>query len=220
MKEPNAVCQHCGNPYWARPHRLAQGLAKFCSWECAKLGGRRNYGKKNPNWKGGWTDVKRKRFVKTCEICSREFETSKQSVKYCSKSCAAHGCKKGPKVGHRGINSSGYVVITQPDGSRALEHRLVWEATHGPIPPRHVIHHINRDRTDNRLENLQLLSAGEHSTLHNREDQKQPIRMARCHPDRRQKARGLCGMCYQREFRAKKLGLPSLLRDESQTETG
>lgn len=214
MKQPNAVCQYCGEPYWARPHRLSRGLAKFCSWECAKLGGRRKYGERNPNWKGGWTDAKRKRFVKTCEICSREFETGRRSVRYCSKSCAAHGCKKGPRVGHRAINSRGYVVVTQPDGSRVLEHRLVWEAAHGRIPSRHVIHHINRERTDNRLENLQLLSWGEHSALHNREEPKMSARTPTCHPDRKHRAHGLCGACYQRELRAKQRGLPPPPMDE------
>lgn len=45
-------------------------------------------------------------------------------------------------------------------------HRLVWEEAHGPIPNGHHIHHKSGDKTDNRLENLELLSHGEHSAEH------------------------------------------------------
>jgi hypothetical protein len=32
-----------------------------------------------------------------------------------------------------------------------------------------VVHHINQDRQDNRLENLQLMSRADHAALHNQE---------------------------------------------------
>lgn len=42
-------------------------------------------------------------------------------------------------------------------------HRLVWLTFNGPVPSGKVINHINEDKTDNRLENLNLLSVKENN---------------------------------------------------------
>ena len=42
-----------------------------------------------------------------------------------------------------------------------LVHRLVWEAFNGPVPDGLEINHINEDKTDNRLENLNLMTPSE-----------------------------------------------------------
>lgn len=44
---------------------------------------------------------------------------------------------------------------------RLLVHRIVWEAFNGPIPEGMQVNHINEDKTDNRLENLNLMTRKE-----------------------------------------------------------
>jgi HNH endonuclease len=45
-------------------------------------------------------------------------------------------------------------------------HREVWIAAHGPIPDGYHVHHKNGDRTDNRPQDLELITHSEHSSLH------------------------------------------------------
>lgn len=60
----------------------------------------------------------------------------------------------------------GYVVIELGDGVPVLEHRVIWERAHGPIPPGYQVHHRNGHRADNRLENLELIEIAEHARWH------------------------------------------------------
>ena len=55
-------------------------------------------------------------------------------------------------------------------GSRTIfMHRYVWEKHYGEIPPDHHIHHINGDKSDNRIENLECVVAHKHLSMHAKE---------------------------------------------------
>jgi len=89
--------------------------------------------------------------------------------------------------GHRvRLDRSGYLLVYEPANTltnryrtqdatgrcqRAapvwcFEHRLVAERTYGPLRKGEHVHHVNGIKTDNRPENLQVLSRQEHRKLH------------------------------------------------------
>lgn len=60
-----------------------------------------------------------------------------------------------------------YIKRKLPDGTTRDEHRLVMEMREARrLGPNEVVHHINGNRSDNRLENLELVSRSEHSRAH------------------------------------------------------
>jgi len=73
--------------------------------------------------------------------------------------------RKGCGVERR-INLNGYVTV-QVNSKAQYEHRVVMERHIGrPLQRLEHVHHKNGNRTDNRIENLELLTATDHMTEH------------------------------------------------------
>lgn len=65
------------------------------------------------------------------------------------------------------LKPSGYIEITRGPNKGRSEHNVVMEKQIGrPISEEEVVHHVNGNRSDNRIENLQLLTRGEHCRIH------------------------------------------------------
>lgn len=62
-------------------------------------------------------------------------------------------------------NTTGYfaVKLTAPDGKRfsTSAHRVQWIANNGPIPEGKEVNHKDRNKANNRLDNLELVTRGE-----------------------------------------------------------
>lgn len=73
------------------------------------------------------------------------------------------------------VTQDGYhrITVYNPDADETRTiymHEYVWVQHNGPIPEGWVIHHINRDRDDNRIENLIAMPRDEHMQMHMREN--------------------------------------------------
>ena len=145
-------CAVCDKEYYAKPWHLLKGWAKYCSRTCMHQG------------------IKKGKEVK-CAICSktvyrgpRDLERSKSTKYFCSKHCQTlwrnhtyvgelHGNFKDGNAAYRNIlTRSGRKRMCQLchlEDTRVLQ-----------------VHHIDRDRTNNKTSNLAWLCVNCHFLVH------------------------------------------------------
>lgn len=93
---------------------------------------------------------------------------------YCSTPCSIAGQVEA-KLGSKIKTKSGYILVKthSPQSNNKgyeFEHRLVMQQHLGRILDRsELVHHLNKIKDDNRIENLALVSQFEHNTIHSNE---------------------------------------------------
>ena len=111
-----------------------------------------------------WGRANRKLSDIKCNNCGNLFRPKCNTSTYCSRKCFFKS-KKGKQsklknTGKGWINGSGYDSI-KIDGKTYLKHRIIMELHIGrKLLPKEAVHHINGIKTDNRIENLQIMSFG------------------------------------------------------------
>lgn len=106
------------------------------------------------------------RVNKVCLNCKNKFTvipSRADKAKYCCRECYYMG-SRGAKRKERVISEYKRFNV---DGENALYHRHIMEKHLGRKLKRdEYVHHINEDKQDNRLENLQVMSPDEHNKHH------------------------------------------------------
>ena len=148
---PIRPCEQCGEMFKPRDNKHR---SRFCSKPCASAA----------------MMLK----PKTCATCGKRFQPTSSAQRCCGKLCACRWTAKHKKNRKPFlISKRGYKLIYMPDhpqskpqGGYLFEHRLVMERAFGRLlTTNEVVHHINHVKTDNRLENLQLMLKGDHDKL-------------------------------------------------------
>lgn len=121
--------------------------------------------------------IKKKGKIFKCEYCAKSFYRTPSEIKrgrqrFCSKQCAGKKMKgelkNTPPIENSNwrINRKGYVETTRRK-KRILQHRWIMEQYIGrELTIKEAVHHLNGKKTDNRLENLIVLSTTLHSKKH------------------------------------------------------
>jgi len=152
------TCKTCGKAFCVlkRDHRHKEGTEiKYCSTRCAGVGIRTGR-------------------TQACPQCGKQFYTTKRT--FCSVECARTFRKAArprkaviPKVRipSEWWYENGYKVIRLGPRRFIKEHIQIMQNHIGrKLQPGEVVHHINGIKDDNRIENLMLMTAGQHSSYH------------------------------------------------------
>ena len=156
-----------------------------------------NKGSNNCNWKDN--------LIRYCVLCSKPFRNYRKKQRFCGHVCLGKANSgensrdwKGGKMKH----CNGYILVKH-DGKNRLEHRVVMEKLLGrPLKEEEVVHHKNHNKKDNRIENLELMTRGEHSIHHTmeRKNGKWAMKWAECQGCKTREvihhARGYCKNCH------------------------
>lgn len=163
-------CAQCGKQISRKPSSIPESGKVYCSKVCH-----------NESMKKG--------FFVSCCVCGNTFY--KPPSKITENNCCCAECRNeldrqraldqlnlpGHNAGHSApwltkFNRLLSIHENTIDVDSSVYRSIVEAAIGRKLRRGEVIHHINGDRTDNRLENLQIMTNSEHSRLHHRHAQR------------------------------------------------
>lgn len=154
---------------WIRPDLPPShfGRMRYCSGECAVK---------------AVHEKQKKQIIKKCRVCKKDFsiKKSKKNLRFtCSHSC--FGIEQARRISgsknwnwkppHERVLCGGYIQKRDKryrSGYVYMHRWIMQQKIKRRLRPDEQVHHINGNRKDNRIENLQIMTRSEHTMYHKR----------------------------------------------------
>ena len=156
VKRIERVCQICSKKTYFKPGdikvRERDGIIiKYCSQECSFIGKKTG-----------------KNII--CPVCGKLFYSVRS--RYCCVRCAGTARTNKYKGRDHGFwYENGYKVLYLDNNNSIKEHIQIMENHIGrKLYKNEIVHHVNKKKDDNRIENLLLMTTSEHSSMHRKEE--------------------------------------------------
>ena len=179
-------CKHCGEEFLTYKHAEHNFCSRICynqqptpklpngpkripnpCEQCGKLIQRRQRDSKYCSKECQYEGMRIPRISRTCIHCKKPYTVKHQEKdsKYCSKKCYNEYLRA---QSNEIILRSGHVAVRESGTSKYRpKHVVVMEAHLGrALYPNEIVHHINYDKQDNRIENLAVMTKEEHGFAH------------------------------------------------------
>lgn len=163
MKTISQICKQCKEIFQAQLREVNRGNAKYCSKKCSKIGANK-------------TRIEKNLIVKTpnveCSYCNKKFykcpskkQSSKSGIFFC---CREHKDLSQRIGGIKEIQPPHYSLgkfVYREIAFRHYPHQCA-KCLYSTIPEILEVHHKDRDRSNNNLENLIILCSRCHDEEH------------------------------------------------------